>query len=207
MGKKIVDRNSIESDPGLCGYYGGKRRNGEPCGRPAGWGIPNQTTGKCRVCCRYGGGRPITHGLYASRYQNEIAQSAERFMSDPDPLSMLREISIIREILDRALRGVGVDIHAPDFNPDDLPTLELDKALPLVVIIERIAKITESEQRKRNMKTLDEGARVRLLLDFIDVLGKVPEPYRSDAIAYARGKYPMLNGVSGATGEAEDDPY
>ncbi|MFD1515102.1 hypothetical protein [Halomarina rubra] len=82
------ERNYAEE----CGDYGGSNRDGEPCGRPAGWGT-DFPDGKCR---HHRGTSPdgtshndntnaVTHGLYAqtnATYQQVLTDDERQLVDD-----------------------------------------------------------------------------------------------------------------------------
>lgn len=77
------DRNYADE----CGDHGGRNSSGEPCGRAAGWGTPNDT-GRCR---RHLGTSPdgsshegndwaATHGAYSESFVEDFLTLQEKAM-------------------------------------------------------------------------------------------------------------------------------
>lgn len=179
-----------DQNPAKCGYYGGKRTDGQPCGKTAGYGVPGETTGKCRRCRRYGGGRPPIHGRYMNADNRaHIAEAAQRFMNDPEPLNMFQEIAIVREILHRTLRKFNVDPDAPGFDPNNPPAVDLDEALKLIGAIKMLAAITESQERIRASQALTTAEALRLLMDMQEFITMMPDDQREKFTAWIHSRY------------------
>jgi hypothetical protein len=82
------DRNYADE----CGDHGGMNRDGEPCGRAAGWGTSNDT-GRCRRhlgtspdgSSHKGNTNAVTHGAYADEnayYQSVLDETLRSFVDD-----------------------------------------------------------------------------------------------------------------------------
>ncbi len=92
------------------------------------------------VCYMHGGkaGRPITHGLYSKRLQNqpELAERIQELKDDPELLNMTTHLAAIITCLEKFLENIPADYKDYD------KTVET-----LSLVVERIAKIKEKEHK------------------------------------------------------------
>ncbi len=98
-----------------CGDYGGKRRqSGVPCGKPAGWGVKDTTTGKCRIHGGANEGRPIIHGRYSVKHRKKLQSSIQKFLDDPKPGDLTAELALnhalLQDFLDRFPDGTTMSV-------------------------------------------------------------------------------------------------
>jgi len=75
---------------------GAKNRQGNPCGRPAGWGTDHSGKGRCKL---HGGRSPIKSGRYSKVAEVRVADLVNEMEADPDPLNVLPELALARALL------------------------------------------------------------------------------------------------------------
>lgn len=85
----------IAHDSGKCGRP--KRDGSGPCTRPAGWGTAHVGQGACKL---HGGNNIVKHGRFSTIKREELRALIEHHAANPDPLNILREVSIVRALLD-----------------------------------------------------------------------------------------------------------
>jgi len=150
-----------------CGDFGGKRTDGQPCGKAAGWGIEGKTTGKCRRCCRYGAGRPATRPETILR--KALESDALRDKAD-------RLIESGADVLD--LRNVAAQLHVL---AGELATKRHDgNSLPLLLqTLESARKTAESVERIRASKAFTTAERDWIVIKLSEFVSMMPEGERA----------------------------
>ncbi len=134
-----------------CGDFGGKNRQGQPCGKAAGWGVPETVTGKCRRCRRYGAGRPPskpeTIVARAVTAQSDLAKRAQTLKaSGVDLLDLTDTVAILRVLLD--------DVSSKHARENELDT----RALALVLAcVESTRKTVETIERVKHLRAFGES--------------------------------------------------
>jgi hypothetical protein len=158
-----------------CGDFGGKRTDGQPCGKAAGWGIEGKTTGKCRRCCRYGAGRPATRPetiLRKTLESSALGDKADALIASGADVLDLRQVAaqlqvVAGELAEKRSEGNG------------------EVAL-LLQCLESLRKCAESVERIRASKAFTTAERdfiVLALSDFVETLPEEMRPRFHDFIA------------------------
>jgi hypothetical protein len=93
-------------DTPRCGAKGKLNRPGQPCALVAGHGTTHKGIGRCKY---HGGNTPIKHGRYSTIRNIRLRDLIEKHAEDPDPLNMIRELSVARAALEHYL-----DVKKPD---------------------------------------------------------------------------------------------
>jgi len=79
------------------------------CTQPAGWGVPEKTTGRCKLhggMTLRGSDHPrATHLRYSKYAPDKIIEKYEAMMNDPKMLNMREEIALVRARLSELLEG------------------------------------------------------------------------------------------------------
>jgi hypothetical protein len=153
-----------------CGDFGGKRTDGQPCGKPAGWGVPDRTDGKCRRCCRLGAGRPIVHGRY-SKFKSKLAERAQTFADMENPWDFNHEAAMLRQLLDDFLikhEETGLDVES------------VRTAAGLISDISRLSERNERIRASKAFTAVEYQATINMVVNIIEML---PESQQGDAIA------------------------
>jgi hypothetical protein len=76
---------------------GKTNRLGQPCSRPAGWGVPGASSGPCKL---HGGLTPIP--TYAMS-EDSLESLIQKYENDPDIFNLRREIAMLRALRDQQI--------------------------------------------------------------------------------------------------------
>lgn len=157
------------------------------CRKPAGWGVPGKTQGRCKL---HGGASKAKHGLYAQHLPDSIQQRLRAWdeVKDGDQLTDLsREIRIARTMVETHLGQV------PDPDEQGLVVFTgktmADFTQAVGVWMERLAKLTETQDRiKRGNRLVITSESVERLMDTVtDILmDYVPEEKQQEALSALR---------------------
>jgi hypothetical protein len=150
-----------------CGDFGGKRTDGQPCGKAAGWGIEGKTTGKCRRCCRYGAGRPATR-------PETLLKKALESHALRDKADALIESGV--DVLD--LRNVAAQLHVLAGELSERRSEGNGEVALLLQCLESLRKCAESVERIRASKAFTTSERDFIVLALSDFVSTLPEPER-----------------------------
>lgn len=151
-----------------CGDFGGKRTDGQPCGKAAGWGIEGKTTGKCRRCCRYGAGRPATRP--ETLLKKALESDALRDKAD-------KLIEGGADVLD--LRQVAAQLHILAGELSEKRSEGNGEVALLLQCLESLRKCAESVERIRASKAFtkfEQDWLVITLSEFIETLAESERP-------------------------------
>jgi hypothetical protein len=85
----------------LCG---GKTTAGGLCKRPSGAGTDHVGIGRCKL---HGGASIVKHGRYSKTFRGEFGESVKEHMTDPSPLDLTLELSILRAYIDQVMGKVA----------------------------------------------------------------------------------------------------
>lgn len=113
-----------------CGEFGGRRNNGEPCGRASGWGTPNDS-GRCRACLGTApDGGTENHGA------PENNANAVKHNQSADKSKLWERMGDSRKELWSAIRQAQIDRHkerhGQEPNAEDIDAYE-DRAWSAVL--------------------------------------------------------------------------
>jgi len=186
-----------------CGDHGGRRQDGEPCGRQAGWGTPNDS-GRCRQCLGTSADgsshedntNAVTHGAYAdcnSYYQKVLDDGLRQFVDDvfADYLEKYEQLHGEPPLgLEAELFRVSVT-HAKDIGLDrwaDEKPQGLESGHPLVDEETEIVPIGEgkTETQRRYRESVVLAAQKKLSNDrrmWLKDLGLLEDPDSQNAAA------------------------
>ncbi len=150
-----------------CCDYGGKRRKtGKPCRKPAGWGIPNKTTGKCRIHGGANTGRPIEHGRFSTKHREKLHKDMEKFLNDPRPGDLQAELALMRTLLQNFV----------DRFPDEI-SLDLKSIHAMYDMIEAIGRMVERISKILNQTALTQADLRYLQIVLTDLITRfIDEP-------------------------------
>jgi hypothetical protein len=89
---------------------GAKTRAGASCRRPAGWGTDHVGEGRCKL---HGGASPIKTGRYSTVARRRVRDLAAEYAADPEPLSLLQDLALLRAVTADYLERAGENLEAP----------------------------------------------------------------------------------------------
>lgn len=164
----LVRFQDLEPVPGKCNA---KARHGGLCGKPAGWGVEGEATGRCRLHR----GRPIKHGLYSelAKTSDRIAALLERHLENPDPLDTTPEIALVRALLQDWVERYSTIMpallawHLSRDNPKPATVPDVTEAVRL---ISEISKAAKRERDTQNANWISRKDLARLMAEVLDVI-------------------------------------
>ena len=148
-----------------CADYGGKRRKtGLPCRKPAGWGVKDTSTGKCRIHGGGNEGRPIIHGRYSIKHKQDLQERMQEFLADPNPGSLMDELALqramLQDFIERLYDDIKVDVTMRKHVFDMVDSISK--------VVERISRIINQTALTQADIQLLQAVLPDLLLRYID---------------------------------------
>jgi len=152
-----------------CGDFGGKRRDGKPCGNKAGMKTNHKGTGRCY---RHGGcsmGRPLVHGRYAKGLRGKLAAKIVEHMNDPDPLDLRSELAVLRARISFLTEKLD---KAPEKSDEDADnsTSAFSASAEILNVIYGIQKVIDTISKVQARKALTARESLYLLTSLADVI-------------------------------------
>ncbi len=83
---------------------GRPKRDGSPCGRPAGWGTDHNGQEACRY---HGGCNPIKTGRWSKVRRKSISEAIKHFEEDADPLDLIPDLNLARALVQDFIERCG----------------------------------------------------------------------------------------------------
>lgn len=177
-----------------------KKRPGEFCGQPAGWGTDHVGEGRCKL---HGGKTPrgadsphFVHGarsIYLKNVKHDIAQKVDAFL-DADPFDLSEELALMRGLLEDFVSRV------------DWPVKDEQRG-QIAMLVDRIRKTVESINRIKNDSALTAAEITYLATRVADVVARyIDDP--SEQKAFIQDLFGGLAGsnptIPGSLADQED---